>query len=52
MSVVQTADGSVVKVLSRDLHDSDAMAALTEMAKAVESADRPPQGLFIVGLRC
>ena len=32
LSVVQTDDGSVVKVLSRDLHDSDAMAVLTEMA--------------------
>src|ERR1700759_5032281 len=49
MSVVQTDDGSVVKVLSRDLHDSDAMAVLTEMASAVESAETPPQGLFVVG---
>jgi hypothetical protein len=49
MSVVQTDDGSVVKVLSRDLHDSDAMAVLTDMAAAVESAESPPQGLFIVG---
>ena len=49
LSVVQTDDGSVVKVLSRDLHDSDAMAVLTEMAAAVESAESPPQGLFIVG---
>ena len=49
MSVVQTDDGSVVKVLSRDLHDSDAMAVLTEMAAAVESAESPPQGLFVVG---
>ena len=49
LSVVQTEDGSVVKVLSRDLHDSDAMAVFTEMAKAVESAESPPQGLFIVG---
>lgn len=49
MSVVQTEDGSVVKVLSRDLHDSDAMAVFTDMAKAVESAESPPQGLFIVG---
>jgi hypothetical protein len=39
----------VVKVLSRDLHDSDAMAVFTEMAKSVESAQAPPQGLFIVG---
>ena len=28
LSVVKTDDGSVVKVLSRDLHDSDAMAVL------------------------
>ena len=32
LSVVQTEDGSVVKVLTRDLHDSDAMAVFTEMA--------------------
>ncbi len=49
LSVVQTDDGSVVKVLSRDLHDSDAMAVLTEMAAAVESAESPPQGMFVVG---
>jgi hypothetical protein len=49
LSVVQTDDGSVVKVLSRDLHDSDAMAVLTEMAAAVEAADEPPQGMFVVG---
>ena len=49
LSVVQTEDGSVVKVLSRDLHNSDAMAVFTEMAAAVESAESPPQGLFIVG---
>ena len=49
LSVVQTEDGSVVKVLSRDLHDSDAMAVFTDMAASVESAESPPQGLFIVG---
>ncbi len=49
LSVVQTDDGSVVKVLSRDLHDADAMAVLTEMATSVESAASPPEGLFIVG---
>ncbi len=49
MSVVQTDDGSVVKVLSRDLHDSDAMAVFAEMAAAVESAESQPEGLFIVG---
>ncbi|MGH3675229.1 MAG: DUF7159 family protein, partial [Mycobacterium sp.] len=49
LSVVQTDDGSVVKVLSRNLHDADAMAVLTEMAAAVEATDEPPQGMFIVG---
>lgn len=49
LSVVKTEDGSVVKVVSRDLHDSDAMAVFTEIAKSVESAESPPQGLFIVG---
>ena len=49
LSVVQTEDGSVVKVLSRTLHDVDAMAVLADMATAVEAQDSPPQGLFIVG---
>ncbi|HYZ68510.1 MAG TPA: hypothetical protein VE666_12035, partial [Mycobacterium sp.] len=49
LSVVQTDDGSVVKVLSRSLHSDDAMAVLTEMAAAVEAQDSPPQGMFVVG---
>jgi hypothetical protein len=49
LSVVQTDDGSVVKVLSRDLHGADAMAVLTEMAAAVDAAEEPPQGMFVVG---
>ena len=49
LSVVQTDDGSVVKVLSRTLHDDDAMAVLTEMAAAVDTQDSPPQGMFVVG---
>ena len=49
LSVVQTDDGSVVKVLSRTLHSSDAMAVLTEMAAAVDAQDSPPQGMFVVG---
>ncbi|HKV19372.1 MAG TPA: hypothetical protein VJR50_10085, partial [Mycobacterium sp.] len=49
LSVVKTEDGSVVKVYTRDLHDSDAMAVFTEMAQSVEETDEPPQGLFIVG---
>jgi hypothetical protein len=49
LSVVKTDDGSVVKVFTRDLHDSDAMAVFAEMAQSVESAESAPQGLFIVG---
>lgn len=49
LSVVKTDDGSVVKVFTRDLHDTDAMAVFTEMAQSVESGESPPQGLFIVG---
>ena len=49
MSVVKTDDGAVVKVFTRDLHDADAMAVFTEMAKSVESAESAPEGLFIVG---
>ena len=40
LSVVQTDDGSVVKVLSRDLHGSDAMAVLAEMARPSNPPDR------------
>ncbi|UXA14094.1 hypothetical protein KXD97_10100 [Mycobacterium sp. SMC-8] len=49
LSVVQTDDGSVVKVLSRSLHSADAMAVLTEMAAAVAAQPAPPQGMFVVG---
>ncbi|QZT68991.1 hypothetical protein JN086_02830, partial [Mycolicibacterium austroafricanum] len=49
LSVVQTDDGSVVKVLSRSLHSADAMAVLTEMAEAVAAQEAPPQGMFVVG---
>ncbi|GAB3228556.1 DUF7159 family protein [Mycolicibacterium hippocampi] len=49
LSVVQTDDGSVVKVLSRTLHSTDAMAVLTEMAEAVAAQEAPPQAMFVVG---
>jgi hypothetical protein len=49
LSVVQTDDGSVVKVLSRSLHSDDAMAVLTEMAAAVDAQNTAPQGMFVVG---
>jgi uncharacterized membrane protein YgcG len=49
LSVVQTDDGSVVKVLSRSLHSDDAMGVFSEMAAAVDAQDSPPQGMFVVG---
>jgi uncharacterized membrane protein YgcG len=49
LSVVQTDDGSVVKVLSSSLHSADAMGVLTEMAAAVDAQDAPPQGMFVFG---
>lgn len=49
LSVVQTDDGSVVKVLSRTLHSDDAMAVLAEMAAAVDAQESPPQAMFVVG---
>src|SRR6476469_5299666 len=49
LSVVQTDDGSVEKVLSRSLHSDDAMGVLSEMAAAVDAQDSSPQGMFVVG---
>jgi len=49
LSVVRSDDGSVVKVLSRSLHATDAMAVLGEMVAAVDAQESPPQGMFIVG---
>ncbi|WP_459985498.1 DUF7159 family protein [Mycolicibacterium hodleri] len=49
LSVVRTDDGSIVKVLSRSLHSTDAMAVLSDMAAAAAAQDSPPQGMFVVG---
>src|SRR5215208_5222944 len=49
LSVVQTDDGSVVKVLSGSLHSDDAIAVLTDMAAAVDAQEPGPQGMFVVG---
>ena len=49
LSVVRTDDGSITKVLSRDLNGGDAMAVLADMASAVAAQDSPPQGMFVVG---
>ncbi len=49
LSVVRGDDGSIVKVLSRDLHSADAMAVLADMVSAVEAQDAAPEGMFVVG---
>lgn len=49
LSVVDTADGSIVKVQSHDLHTTDAVAELAGMVAGLESLESPPQGVFVVG---
>lgn len=49
LSVVRSDDGSIVKVLSRSLHSTDALAVLADMVAAVEAQNAPPQGMFVVG---
>jgi hypothetical protein len=49
LAVVETADGSLVKVLSRGLHSADAMAVLADMVTDLPALASRPQGIFIVG---
>ena len=49
LAVVETADGSVVRVLSKDLHSADTVAVLTEMITSLQAEKSMPQGMFIVG---
>jgi hypothetical protein len=49
LSVVDTADGSIVKVHSRSLHGSDAMAVLTDMVSSLEETSSPPDRIFLMG---
>ena len=49
LSVVQTSDGSIVKVESQDLHTDDAVVELTAMVAGLEHLENPPQGVFVVG---
>lgn len=49
LSVVETADGSVVKVLSGSLHGADAMAVLTEMVTSLKARQPSPEVIFVVG---
>ena len=49
LAVVETADGSVVKVLSQSLHSADAIAVVTEMVTSLEAEESVAQGMFVVG---
>ena len=49
LSVVETRDGSIVKVLTRSLHAADAMAVMTDMVTSLQAQDVRAGGLFVVG---
>jgi hypothetical protein len=49
LSVVETSDGSIVKVLTRSLHSADAMAVMTDMVTSLQAKDVRPGGMFVVG---
>ena len=49
LAVVETADGSVMRVLSQGLHSTDTIAVLTEMVTSLQAEKSMPQGMFIVG---
>src|SRR3954471_24257700 len=49
LAVVETADGSVVKVLSQGLHSADAIAVLTDMVTSLQAEKSMPQAMFVVG---
>ena len=49
LSVVTTADGSMVKMLSRRLSSADAMPVLTEIMTSQDAQESQADGLFVVG---
>lgn len=49
LAVVETVDGSVVKVLSRSLHGGDAIAVVAQMVTSLEVQEPVAQGMFVVG---
>jgi hypothetical protein len=49
LSVVQTSDGSIVKVQRQDLHTEDAIAELTSMVGGLSGLTAAPQALFVLG---
>src|SRR5271165_6380822 len=49
LSVVETSDGSIVKVDSRSLRSADAMSVLAGMVASLEEHDARPAAMFVVG---
>jgi hypothetical protein len=49
LAVVETEDGSVVKVVSESLHGGDAIAAVAELVSDPSVQESVAQGLFVVG---
>ncbi|MGE5696188.1 MAG: hypothetical protein ACM4D3_13425 [Candidatus Sericytochromatia bacterium] len=49
LALVDTGDGSIVKVCSRSLHGVEVMAVLREMVADLQSHTLAPEGIFIVG---
>ena len=49
LSVVETSSGSIVKVLTRNLHSADAMAVMTDMVASLEALNPKPGAVFVVG---
>ncbi len=49
LAVVETADGSVVKVLSESLHDGDAIPVVAEMVADRHVEQAGAEALFVVG---
>ena len=49
LSVVESANGSIIKVQSQGLEGADAVAELAAMVAGLEELQPQPQGLFLVG---
>jgi hypothetical protein len=49
LAVVETADGSVVKVLRQSLDGADATAVVADMVASLEAQGPVAQGMFVVG---
>jgi hypothetical protein len=49
LAVVETVDGSVVKILSHSLNGGDAIAVVAEMVTSLQAQESGAQAMFVVG---